>query len=103
MKYRFLGIALILAGVAIPAAADCDMAETGKALADKNRCAICHKDGGMATSMAKMAEGKTDEFLKQSILNPKQALGPNTRMPAYKFNEEEMQAMLHYLRSVSKP
>jgi mono/diheme cytochrome c family protein len=103
MNYRSLCIALVFAGFAVPAAADCDMTQTGKALAEKNHCAICHKDGGMAQPLAGIAEGKTDEFLKQSILNPKQTLGAGTRMPAYKFSDEEMKAMLHYLRSASKP
>lgn len=106
MKYPFLTLALILIGFSIPAtvtAADCNMAEAGKALAEKDRCAMCHKQGGMAQPLAGITEGKTDEFLKQSIINPKEALGPKTRMPAYKYSEEEVNSMIQYLRSLSKP
>ena len=103
MKYQVAFIVMIFAGISVAAAADCEMAEAGKALAEKDRCAICHKEGGMAAPMAGLAEGKTDDFLKQAILNPKEALGPKTRMPAYKYNDEEIKAMTDYLRSLSKP
>ena len=103
MKFQSLYIALVLAVVAVPAAADCEMTAAGKALAEKNRCTICHKDGGMAQPLPGIAEGKTDDFLKQSIVSPKETLGSDTRMPAYKFTDEEMKTMLHYLRSAPKP
>lgn len=103
MKVQSLCIALVLVGFTVPAAADCEMTAAGKALAEKNRCTICHKDGGMAQPLAGIAEGKTDDFLKQSIVSPKEALGADTRMPAYTFTDEEMKTMLHYLRSAPKP
>lgn len=103
MKHHALLIALMLGMFAVPALADCDMTDTGKALAEKHRCSLCHRDHGMAQPLAGMAEGKTDAFLQQAIADPKQALGAGTRMPAYKLSEDEMKAMIHYLRSLSKP
>jgi mono/diheme cytochrome c family protein len=105
MKFKIplILIPFFLATFAIVTAADCDMAETGKALAEKDRCAICHKEGGLAQPLAGIAEGKTDEFLKQVLLNPKEALGPMTRMPNFDYTDEQVQALIAYLRSLSKP
>lgn len=103
MRCRSLIISLILLAVALPAVAACNdpaMIATGKALAEKDRCALCHRSGGMAGDLVGMAEGKTDAFLQQAITDPKTALGPATRMPAYSYSKEEMQALLHYLRSL---
>jgi mono/diheme cytochrome c family protein len=107
MKYSNLIIVLILLGFVLPALAACDdpaaesaMVTSGKALAEKDRCAICHRSGGMAADLVGMSEGKTDVFLQQAITDPKAALGPATRMPAYSYSDEEMQALLHYLRSL---
>ena len=103
MKYRSLTIVTLLLGFALPALAACNdpaMVASGKALAEKDRCALCHRSGGMAGDLTGMAAGKTDAFLQQAIADPKAALGPATRMPAYSYSDEEMQAMLHYLRSL---
>lgn len=103
MKLRHLIIVLILLGSPLSALAACNspaMVTKGKALAEKDRCALCHRSGGMASDLVGMAEGKSDAFLKQAIADPKTALGPTTRMPAYSYSDEEMQAMLHYLRSL---
>lgn len=103
MKCRSLMIALILLGFALSALAACNdpaMVASGKALAEKDRCALCHRSGGMAADLVGITEGKSDAFLKQAIADPKAALGPTSRMPAYSYSDEEMQSMLHYLRSL---
>lgn len=103
MKHASLIIVLILFGFALPVLAACNdpaMVASGKALAEKDRCALCHRSGGMASDLVGMAEGKTDAFLQQAITDPKTALGSATRMPAYSYSDEEMQALLHYLRSL---
>jgi mono/diheme cytochrome c family protein len=103
MNFRSLMIVSILLGSALPVLAACNdpaMVASGKALAEKDRCALCHRSGGMAHDLAGMAEGKSDAFLQQAIADPKAALGPTTRMPAYSYSDEEMQAILHYLRSL---
>ncbi|MEZ4599936.1 MAG: cytochrome c [Syntrophotaleaceae bacterium] len=79
------------------------LVQLGDALAQRDRCVVCHRDRGMAQPLAGIAEGKTDEYLRQSIVDPKEVLGPTTRMPAYDYTLEEAQAMVEYLRSLSKP
>lgn len=78
------------------------LVQLGGALAQKDRCVICHKAGGMGQPLAGIAEGKTDEYLIQTIVAPKEALGADTRMPAYKYTEKEAMAMVEYLRSLPK-
>lgn len=103
MRYPVLFIALALAGFAWSAAADCTSTEKGKELVEKHRCALCHKEGAMASPLTAYAEGKTDEFLKAAIINPKEALGSATLMPAYKLTDEEVEALIHYIRSTPAP
>jgi mono/diheme cytochrome c family protein len=103
MRYQVLFIALALAGIAWSAAADCTSTEKGKELVEKHRCALCHKEGAMASPLTAYAEGKTDEFLKGAIINPKQTLGSATLMPAYKLTDEEVEALIQYIRSTPAP
>jgi mono/diheme cytochrome c family protein len=103
MRYRVLFMVLALFGLAWSAAADCTQAEKGKQLVEKHRCALCHKEGAMASPLTAYAEGKTDEFLKGAIINPKETLGSATLMPAYKLTDEEVEAVIHYIRSTPAP
>lgn len=103
MRYRVPVIALALVGFAWSAAANCTQAEKGKELVEKHRCGLCHKEGAMASPLTAYAEGKTDEFLKGAITNPKETLGSATLMPAYKLTDEEVDALIHYIRSTPAP
>jgi mono/diheme cytochrome c family protein len=79
------------------------LVQMGNDLAQQHRCVVCHKEGGLAQPLATLAEGKADDFLKQAIANPKKTLGPATRMPAFDLTDEEIQALIAYLRSLPKP
>jgi cytochrome c5 len=103
MRYQILFMVLVLAGFAWSTAADCNQAEKGKELVEKHRCVYCHEEGAMASPLTAYAEGKTDEFLKGAILNPKQTLGSSTLMPVYKLTDEEVQALIQYIRSTPAP
>ena len=102
MKSAVTVLFLLLLGIAAYAGAQGDQAEKGKALADK-KCALCHKEGGIGKPMAMLAVKQTDAFLKEAITDPKKAIDPKVKMPAFKLTDEELQAVIVYMRSVAKP
>ncbi|SPJ16654.1 putative 4-cresol dehydrogenase (hydroxylating) cytochrome c subunit [Syntrophobacter sp. SbD2] len=102
MKSAITIFFVLLLGIAAYAGAQGDQAEKGKALVDK-KCALCHKEGGIGKPVAALAGKQTDAFLKEAITDPKKAIDPKVRMPAIKLTDEEMQAVIVYLRSVAKP
>ena len=81
-----------------------DAIAQGKKLVETKKCSICHaidgKGGKTGKPMNGIAEGKTDEFLKGSLLEPKKTIAPDTKMPAYKFTEEEVKAVIEYMKSL---
>lgn len=103
MKSRTWLICLLVLGIAASVGAQGQLAEKGKALVESKKCAVCHKEGGKGKLMEKLTTEKNDAFLKESLVDPKKALGPKTIMPAYKFTDEEVQAVIAYLRSIAKP
>ena len=102
MKAAVTILCSLLIGIAAPVLAQAGPAENGKALVESEKCAICHKAGGMGQPMESLAGTKDDAFLKQAILDPKKAIGPKVRMPAYKLTDEEVQGVIAYLRSIAK-
>ena len=64
--------------------------------------AIDGKGGKSGKPMNGITEGKSDEFLKGSLLDPKKTIAPDTKMPAYKFTDEEVKAVIDYMRSLKK-
>ncbi len=93
---------LLLMAIAVSAGAQGDQAEKGKTLVESKHCALCHKEGGLAKPLEMLAGTNTDAFLKEAITDPKKAVGPQVRMPAFKLTGEELQAVVVYLRSVAK-
>src|SRR5664279_4905254 len=54
--------------------------DTGKQIVEKQHCAICHATGKSAKPLAEGAVGKTDEYLKGAMVDPKKTIGPDTKM-----------------------
>jgi len=102
MKSAVTVLFLLLMGIAASALAQGGPAEKGKALVESKKCALCHKEGGQGKPMEMLVGTNTDAFLKDAIANPKKALGPQVRMPEYKLTDEELQAVVAYLRSIAK-
>lgn len=92
----------LVTAIAASAWSQGDQAAKGKAIAETKKCAICHKEGGLAKPMEKLVGTNTDEFLKAAISDPKKTLGPQTRMPPVKLSDEEAQDVVAYLRSIAK-
>jgi mono/diheme cytochrome c family protein len=77
--------------------------EKGKALVDSKKCAVCHKPNSTTGKPMEMLAGKSnDAHLKEAIINPKKALGPEIKMPATKLTDEQAKDMIAYLRSIAK-
>jgi len=96
-------LSLLLIGIAPSAWAQGPSAEKGKALVESKKCDLCHKEGGNQGKPIEMLVGtNTDAFLKEAITNPKKALGPQIKMPAYKLTDAELQDVVAYLRSLVK-
>ena len=102
MKYAVMILVVLSMGIAASAGAQGGPAEKGKALVESKKCSLCHKEGGQGKPMEMLVGTNTDAFLKESISNPKKALGPQVRMPEYKLTDEELQAVVAYLRSIAK-
>lgn len=104
MKHAIYAMALSLVVAAFGGrlGAEGGVVEKGKALVEKKRCILCHKEGGKGQPMAALAGANTDTYLKESILHPKETIGPKTLMPTYKFTDQEVQAVIEYLRSMSQ-
>ena len=79
----------------------------GRQLVHKKKCSVCHaingKGGKLAGPLNGITEGRTDEFLKGSLLDPKATLGPKTTMPAYAFTEVEVNAVIAFMKGLKKP
>ncbi len=102
MKSAITIFFVLLLGIAASAGAQGDQAAKGKALVD-TKCALCHKEGGLAKPVAMLAGTNTDAFLKEAITDPKKTIDPKVRMPAFKLTDEQVQDVIVYLRSVAKP
>jgi mono/diheme cytochrome c family protein len=102
MKSKTWIFCLLILGIAVSAGAQGELVTKGKSLVEGKHCAICHKEGGRGKPLEALAGGKTDAFLREVLTDPKKAIGPQVLMPAYKFTDEETQAVIEYLRSVSK-
>jgi mono/diheme cytochrome c family protein len=102
MKSKIWLFCLLILGIAVPAAAQSELVTKGKSLVEGKHCAICHKEGGKGKPLQELAGGRTDAFLKEALTDPKKAIGPQVLMPPYQFTDEELQAVIEYLRSISK-
>jgi mono/diheme cytochrome c family protein len=96
-----LGVAAGLFCATVASADEASIAK-GKQLVEAKKCAVCHK----ATSkkgkpMNELTKDKTDEYLKGALLDPKKTIDPKTKMPAYKFSDEEAAAVIDYLKSLA--
>jgi mono/diheme cytochrome c family protein len=102
MKSKTWIFFLLVLGTAVSTAAQGEQVEKGKSLVESKHCTICHKEGGKGKPLEELAKGRTDVFLKDAITDPKKTIGPQVLMPPYNFTDEEVQAVIEYLRSVSK-
>ena len=106
MKLKTICLTLALSSVIASAQADEDQIAKGKSLVEKFKCSICHaidgKGGKTGKPMNGIAEGKTDEYLKGSLLTPKETIDPKTKMPSYKdkMTDEEVDAVIAYLKTL---
>ncbi len=105
---KLISVWAVMAAVAVAARADDDLIAQGKKLVDesKPKCSMCHqidgKGGKMGKPMEALAADHSDEFLKGSLVEPKKTLKPDTKMPAYKYTDEEVAAVIAYMKSVKK-
>ncbi len=103
MKFKVMVLFLLSLGIVASAWAQGGSVEKGKALVESKKCALCHKEGSkLGKPMEMVAGGKTDAFLKEAITDPKKAIDPKVKMPAFKLTEPELQDVIAYLKSVAK-
>lgn len=84
-----------------------DPVAAGKLIVEKKKCSICHAVDGKGGKkemkpMNGITEGKTDDYLKGSLLDPKKTIKADTKMPAYKITDEEVAAVIAYMKSLKK-
>lgn len=79
----------------------------GKQIVETKKCSMCHaidgKGGKTGKPMNGLAEGKTNDFLKGALLDPKKTISANVKMPAYKFSDDEVAAIIAYIKSLNPP
>ena len=104
MKSKVTVLFLVLIGIAASAWAQGGSVAKGKALVEDKKCALCHKEDSTTGKPMGMLVGKnTDAHLKETIINPKKALGPQVKMPEFKLTDQQLQDVIAYLKSVAKP
>ena len=103
MKSKVTVLFLVLMGFAAFAWAQGGSAEKGKALVESKKCELCHKEGSdKGKPMEMLAKGKTDDFLKQAITDPKKVLKPDQKMPEFKLTDDQLKDVIAYLKSIAK-
>lgn len=102
-KVMVLFLCLLSIGIVASAWAQGGSAEKGKALVQSKKCDLCHKEGSTTGKpMEALVGTNTDAHLKESIVNPKKALGPQIKMPEFKLTDEQLNDVIAYLKSVAK-
>ena len=94
-----LGLLLMGISASVWAAGD---AAKGKALVDSKKCALCHKEGSKMGKPMEQLAGGGDARIKAAITDPKKTLGPQVKMPAFKFSDAELADIAAYLKSIAK-
>ncbi|MFA0751210.1 MAG: hypothetical protein SLRJCFUN_001613 [Candidatus Fervidibacter sp.] len=80
-----------------------NLAERGKRVYDETGCATCHAIGGIGGTIGPKLDGigrKYDEAKLRTILLKPTTLNPNTVMPAFEGSEEDLEALVAYLKSL---
>jgi len=96
-----LGVAVGLLCAMVVRADEASVAK-GKQLVEAKKCAVCHKASSKkGKPLNEVTKDKTDEYLKGALLTPKETIDPKTKMPAYKFSDEEVKAVIDYLKSLA--
>jgi mono/diheme cytochrome c family protein len=102
MKFKVAVLVLLLIAIPMSTWAQGGSVEKGKALVDSKHCALCHKEGSKLGKPMEALAGDTDAKIKAAITDPKKTLGPQVKMPAFKFSDAELQDVIAYLRSIAK-
>lgn len=102
MKSAVTILFLLCTLIVVYAWAQSDQASKGKALVESKRCALCHREGGLSKPLEMLVGTNTDAYLKEAITDPKKAIGPEVRMPAFQLTDEQLQDVIAYLRSIAK-
>ena len=96
MKTKVTVLFLVLMGFA--ASAWAQDAAKGKALVESKNCALCHKAGSKTGKPMEQLGGGN----MKAITDPKGVLGPQVKMPAFKFTDAELNDIVAYLKSIAK-
>ena len=107
MKSILTVLFLLLLGIAASAWAQGGSMEKGKALVESKKCALCHKEPEpgkpvQGKPMEMLVGTNTDAHLKEALINPKKALGPQIKMPEFKLTNEQQNDIIAYLKSIAK-
>ena len=105
---KMIAVVAGILAVAVIARADDDLVAKGKKLVEdsKPKCQMCHqvdgKGGKLSKPMDQLAADHPDDFLKGALLDPKKTIKADTKMPAYKFSDDEAAAVVAYIKSLKK-
>ncbi len=105
---KLISMLAVMFALAVVVRAEDDLAAKGKKLVDesKPKCSMCHqidgKGGKLSKPMEQLAANHPDDYLKGALLDPKKTIKPDTKMPAYKYTDEEAAAVIAYIKSLKK-
>jgi cytochrome c oxidase subunit 2 len=100
MRVKIIFVCTILLGAGAAFATE-SIVEKGKAIVEENGCIACHAPEGAAKPLGESAKAGDDQHLRDALLEPTKVLGDDTAMPVYEFTDEEIQAIIAYMRSLS--
>jgi len=101
MKTKVMVIFLVMLGLVASAWAQGDAAK-GKALVASKKCDLCHKADSKTGKPMEQLAGGGEAHIKAAITDPKKTLGPQVKMPAFKFSDAELADIAAYLKSIAK-
>ncbi len=79
------------------------LVERGQAVYDETGCATCHAAPGTGPSIGPVLKDLVKKFSDQDlrrILRDPRTLNPNTTMPPFEGTEEELSALIVYLKTL---
>ena len=94
---------VVTAGSALAAGTD---AAAGRKVFEQRKCILCHSVGSEKGAMVKVGGpldgvgGKRDaKWLKAYLSDPKSKI-PTAKMPKYKYTDQDLEALVHYMQSL---
>lgn len=113
MKRQSAVLSIVVAGLWLAVSAGSVLAAgtdaaAGKKVFEQRKCILCHSVGNQKGAMVKLGGALDDvgakrdaTWLKAYLSDPKSKI-PTAKMPKYKYTDQDLEALVHYMLSLKK-